>query len=245
MLPIAWITLRRIAEKAVLVQFGILALVLMYVGLGLDAIIMTDASEQSGLAVTWLFLSMFTVFWSTIEIPRELSRKEVHVYLSKPVTRLRYLIGKYIGMTGMVLAGEVLLLSVFAVCLVIKGHPPSEMFLFGAARIGLFLALLNAMCALASVLMAEVPAMVSVLIVAGVGVMAFALPVLAWSSYDALRAIGMMAGYYVVPNLLHFRWEPTGGGLAPYFLTLTGYTAGWVTILIVITWAFFVRKDLP
>ena len=41
MLQIAWITLRRIAEKAVLVQFGILALVLMYVGLGLDAIIQT------------------------------------------------------------------------------------------------------------------------------------------------------------------------------------------------------------
>jgi hypothetical protein len=54
-----------------------------------------------------------------------------------------------------------------------------------------------------------------------------------------------MAGYYVVPNLLHYRWEPTDGGLFIYLLPLAAYTAGWVTILILITWGFFVRKDLP
>src|SRR5438045_2684176 len=136
MIEIAWITLRRITEKAVLVQFGILALVLIYVGLGLESIILTDSagSEQSGLGVIGLFLTAFTIFWSTIEIPRELHRKEVQVYLSKPVTRLQYLLGKYAGMTAMVLAGESFLLVVFAVCVIIKGNWPTPAFYFGAAR---------------------------------------------------------------------------------------------------------------
>src|SRR5262245_4335039 len=134
MRPIAWITLRRIAEKSILVQFGILALVLIYVGLGLESIVMLDdvGSENSGLTVTWVFLSAFTVFWSTMEIPREIDRKEVHVYLAKPIGRLRYLIGKFIGMSSMILVGGAILLAVFTLCLRIKGHWPSAGFFVGA-----------------------------------------------------------------------------------------------------------------
>jgi Cu-processing system permease protein len=246
MLQIAWITLRRITERAVLIQFGILALVLAYVALGIESVIMLDAasSEQSGLGVTWLFLTVFTIFWSTIEIPREVGRKEAHVYLAKPMSRLQYLLGKYFGMTSMVLAGETILLLIFSGCLLIKGHKPSEAFLFGAVKLGLFLALLNALCAAASVILSEVPAMVAVLFVAGAASVVCAVAVMAWASYDPWTGRALALAYYIVPNLLHYRWEPAGSMLA-YAGALAIYTAGWSSLCLLIAWALFVRQDLP
>jgi len=246
MLEIAWITLRRITEKSILAQFGILALVLIYVGLGLDSIIMTDGagSEQSGLGVAWLFLSIFTVFWSSVEIPREIDRKEVHVYLAKPISRFRYLLGKYIGMTGMVIAAEVFLMLVFCACLLIKGRPPSAEFFSGAARMALFLALLNAICTVASMLLNEVKAMIAVLIIVAASVMIVLVAVLAWCAYDPLPGTTLAVAYHLLPDMVHYRWEPAAP-LAPYLGLLTIYTAGWSTICLLIAWRFFERMDLP
>jgi ABC-type transport system involved in multi-copper enzyme maturation permease subunit len=246
MFQIAWITLRRITEKSILVQFGILALVLIYVGLGLDSIIMTESvsSEQSGLGVGWLFLSIFTIFWSSVEIPREIDRKEVHVYLAKPITRFRYLLGKYFGMTGMVIAAEFFLMLVFTICLLIKKQPPSSGFYSGAARMALFLALLNAVCVAASMLLSEVKAMVTVLIVMAVGLLAVVLIVLAWSAYDPMPAALLAGAYHLLPDLLHYRWEPASG-LGGYLGLLTMYTVGWSTICLLIAWRFFEYMDLP
>ncbi len=246
MFPIAWITLRRITEKAVLAQFAVLALVLVYVGLGLESVVMMDTagSESSGLTVVWLFLTVFTVFWSTIEIPRELSRKEVHVYLSKPVSRLRYLLGKYLGMTAMVLAGQVVLLGIFAACLLLKGRTPSVAFAYGAVRIALFLSLLNAMCAAASLVLPEVPAMVAVLTVLAAAAVACVLAVLAWCAYDPGRAAALAAAYHAVPDLMHYRWESAAAATGAYVGALALYTAGWSVVMLLAAWALFARRDL-
>src|SRR5205823_14888587 len=67
MFPIAWITLRRIVEKAILIQFGVLALILIYLGLGFETIVVSDQAgiEQTGLMVTTLFLAAFSFLWTT------------------------------------------------------------------------------------------------------------------------------------------------------------------------------------
>jgi ABC-type transport system involved in multi-copper enzyme maturation permease subunit len=246
MLPIAWITLRRITERAVLVQFGVLALVLVYVGLGLESIVLTEpaATESAGLNVIGLFLTVFTIFWCTIEIPREVGRKEVLVYLAKPLSRFGYLLGKYLGMTAMVLAGEAVLLAVFAACLLITGHRPGIEFLFGAARIAMFLALINAVCVAASIVLAEVPAIVLVLVVSAGASVVFALAVLAWAAFEPATGRLYMAGYYLLPNLLHYRWHPVAGPLHEYAGALLAYTAGWVGVCLVIAWGIFSRLDL-
>ncbi len=245
MFPIAWITLRRITEKSILIQFGILALVLIYVGLGLESIIMVDvATEQSGLNVGWLFLTVFTVFWSSVEIPREIDRKEVHVYLAKPITRLRYLLGKFLGMSGMVVTGEAVLMLIFAGCFLIKGQTPSISFWTGAARVGMFLILLNAICVACSMLLSEVKAMVAVLFILAAGGMAVALIVLAWAAYNPLPAAGLALVYHLIPDLLHYRWEITADAPA-YLGLLAAYTAGWSTLCLLIAWWFFEHMDLP
>lgn len=245
MLQIAWITLRRITEKSILLQFGILALVLIYVGLGLESVIMLDVgSESSGLNVGWLFLTMFTVFWSSVEIPREIDRKEVHVYLSKPITRFRYVLGKYIGMCGVVIAAEIALMAIFAGCLMIKRHTPTPEFWSGVARMALFLILLNAVCTAASMLLSEVKAMVTVIIVIALGGMAVVLIVLAWTAYDRVPALLLAGAYHLMPDLLHYRWEPAADPPA-YLGLLTAYTAGWSTLCLLIAWRMFEHMDLP
>lgn len=246
MLPIAWITLRRITEKAILIQFGILALVLAYVALGLDSIVFNDSSgtEQDGLMVVWLFLTAFTLFWTTMEIPREISRKEVQVYLSKPITRLQYLLGKFIGMTGMSLGGEASLLAVFMLCLLIKGIHPSAWIAFAAIRTALFLVLLNALCCFASVSLGEVR---GVFVVVGMCLLGFgfcALPVMAWAGFHPPADWSMEIAHYLIPDLLHYRWEPTPGLRSGYLGNLALYTAGWSVLLLGFSRTFLVYKDL-
>jgi ABC-type transport system involved in multi-copper enzyme maturation permease subunit len=185
------------------------------------------------------------VFWSSVEIPREIDRKEVHVYLAKPITRMRYLLGKYLGMTGMVLAAEVFLMLVFTGCLVIKGRPPTSVFWSGAARMALFLTLLNAVCVAASMLLSEVKAMVTVLTIMAAAGLMFTLAVLAWSSYDTMPAMLFSGAYHLLPDLLHYRWDPAAGQLLPYLASLLGYTIGWSTLCLIIAAALFERMDLP
>jgi ABC-type transport system involved in multi-copper enzyme maturation permease subunit len=246
MRAIAWITLRRITERAVLIQFGIMALVLAYVAMGLEAIVLNDAAgtEQSGMYVAWIFLTAFTVFWSTLEIPRELARKDAHVYLSKPITRLHYLLGKFLGMTSMVVGGEIVLLGIFAICLTIKGHPPSQWFYFAGARTALFLIFLNAICMAASVIFGEVPAMVAVGVVGLVGSVACGLAVLAWAGFYPWPRIGMEIAYHLLPDLLHFRWEPAEG-FAGFLAGLLMYTAGWSALALTGANWILGRQDLP
>jgi ABC-type transport system involved in multi-copper enzyme maturation permease subunit len=246
MFSIAWITLLRITERAILIQFGVLALVLAYVALGLDTIVLNDAAgtEQSGVMVAWLFLMAFTLFWTTIEIPREVNRKEVQIYLSKPVTRLSYLLGKSLGMAGMTLGGEIILMGVFSLCLLIKGQHPSAWLAFACGRMALFLVLLNALCCCASIAVGEVPGMVLVATICIIGLAVCALPVIAWAGFYPPKSMLIEGLHYLVPDLLHYRWEPKEGARLMTLLHLAIYTAGWSIILLVAAREIMVRKDL-
>jgi ABC-type transport system involved in multi-copper enzyme maturation permease subunit len=247
MFPIAWITLRRITERSMLVQFGILALVLAYIALGLDSLVLSDAAAtaQDGLMVILLFLTAFTVFWTTMEIPRELERKEAAVYLSKPISRMKYLLGKFIGMTGMTLAGEAALLGVFTLCLLLKGVHPSASTAFTAARTALFLIMLNALCCFASVWMGEVRGMCMVGAVFFLGIGICAVPVFAWSSFHSAAFWNCFEiAHYGVPDLLHYRWEPPPELRRGYLADLLIYTAGWCILFLGLSRTILVYKDL-
>ncbi len=247
MLSIAWITLRRIAERAVLIQLAILTLVLVYVALGLQAIMLNDeaGTEQSGIFVTLTFLAAFTMFWTTLEIPREINRKETQLYLSKPITRLQYLLGKFLGMAGMVVGSELILLGIFAVCLLIKGQRPNTWLFFAAARTALLLIFLNALCTAASVVFSEMRAIVAASVVMLLSTVMFALPVMAWAAFDRTPSAGWISAYYLVPNLLHYRWEPEKGRFLAYLANLFLYTAGWAAVVLTIATHVLIRRDLP
>jgi hypothetical protein len=114
----------------------------------------------------------------------------------------------------------------------------------GAVRVGLFLVLLNAICTAASLLLSEIPAMIAVFILLGVALLACCVPVLAWSSFDRGPAMGMMAGYYLTPDMLFYRVvPPTGAG--GYLGLLLGYTLGWALLYLLFGWLVFRHMDMP
>ena len=246
MFSIAWITLRRVAERAVLIQLGVLALVLVYLALGL-AVVFTDegSTEQNGIFVTMTFLAAFSMFWTTMEIPREESRKETQLYLSKPITRLHYLLGKFFGMAGMIVGSEIVLLGIFCACLAIRGHRPTGWLMFAAARTALLLTFLNALCMAASVMLSEIRAIAAASVIMLISAVMFVLPVMAWTLFDKSSVAGFTSMYYLLPDLLHYRWEPEKGRLLPYLGGLFIYTTGWTTLMLTAANRVLVRRDLP
>jgi Cu-processing system permease protein len=248
MLPIAWITFRRITERSVLMQFGVLALVLVLIGLDLDLTAAKhESAVESGLTTVWIFLGFFTLFWTCIEIPREIARQEVNIYLSKPLSRARYIAGKFLGMAGLVLGVQAMLLTVFFLCLLTRpGHVlPSHSAMVASAQTALFLVLLCALCVPISLLLAGLPSLVAVLLIIAAGYGAFGLAVAADTDFFPANALLYDLAYYVVPNMLHYRWPATvTPDTTGYLASLAGYTLGWVVISLIVAHATISRRDL-
>ncbi len=248
MLPIAWITFRRITERSVLMQFGVLALVLVLIGLDLDlTAAKNEVAVESGLNTIWIFLGFFTLFWTCIEIPREIARQEVNIYLSKPLSRARYIAGKFLGMAGLVLGVQAMLLTVFFLCLLTRpGHlPMPQGAMIASAQTALFLLLLCGICVPISLLLAGLPSLVGVLLIIGAGYCAFGLAVAARTDFFPINATLYNIAYHVIPNMLHYRW-PASGTTDPqgYLASLAGYTLGWVILSLIVAHATIARRDL-
>lgn len=249
MLPIAWITFRRITERSMLGLFAVLAFIMVLLGLDFDVLIPTsrDAVENSCLGVIWTFLGFVTLFSTCIEIPREVARQEVHVYLSKPVTRLRYMLGKYLGMAALLFGGQAFLIAVFVASMLLRDHQwlPSTTFWIGSAQTTLFLFLLAALCMPISLVLPGLPSLVAVLIIVGLGYVSFSLPVLAWAAFYPGPRLAFMAGFYTVPNLIHYRWPLHELSQMTWSVAaLIVHTAAWAVIGLVAAHVVFRGRDL-
>jgi hypothetical protein len=84
---------------------------------------------------------------------------------------------------------------------------------------------------------------VLLIIVAGYG--AFGLLVAANTDFFPNNALLYKIAYHFIPNMLHYRW-PANLTSDPrsYLLWLSGYTAGWVLLSLLLAHATIARRDL-
>lgn len=49
----------------------------------------------------------------------------------------------------------------------------------------------------------------------------------------------------LLPDLVHYRWEPEKGRLLPYLGGLFVYTTGWTILILTAATRVLIRRDLP
>ena len=113
MFAIALLTLKRMREPAFFIFLGI-GLVLAFIFSGLDPIAQQLSAESifaqvvdanrskspllSAAFVMFVISAFFGGFLGAAEIPRDISSDLILILLSKPIRKLSYMLGKYLGM---------------------------------------------------------------------------------------------------------------------------------------------------
>lgn len=71
---------------------------------------------ESGIALLWLVHMILTIFFTTDSLHNDLERKSIYYYLVREVSRLEYLIGKYLGIVCSIGLSLLITGSVFVIC---------------------------------------------------------------------------------------------------------------------------------
>jgi ABC-type transport system involved in multi-copper enzyme maturation permease subunit len=192
--------------------------------------------KDTGIAAINVFALALTLFIGVGIINREIDRRSIYAVIPKPIARVEFILGKYLGLLEIML---VTCGAMFAgLILVIKGyHTPIHPALF-VGFLGIFLevAVLGAFAVLCS---SFTSSLVSAFLCAAIFISGHLSPELkffAKKSHSAfIKAMGN-AIYYTVPNLerFNFKYEVTydrlipGSTLAPVVLYALMYTAAFL-----------------
>jgi hypothetical protein len=115
-LPVVGVA-RTLLDEAIRMKIPLIFIILLAVLVPILPLLMDPAERLSyqmrsfltyAMAATSLFLSLMTIFLACATITNEVARKQIFLTMTKPVSRLQYLVGKWLGIVLL----NVLLLSV-------------------------------------------------------------------------------------------------------------------------------------
>ena len=89
--------------------------------------VFADSPEQElkfikdiGFAAQWIFADLFAIVATALLIPKDIEDRTLFTILSKPVSRLEYLIGKYLGVVMLMAVIIALMQMVFSTILILR-----------------------------------------------------------------------------------------------------------------------------
>lgn len=201
------------------------------------------------ISLTSLFGVILAVILSVNQVPGEVDKRTIYNILSKPVSRLQYMVGKYLGILAS-LAGILFFMALeIIVLLAIRGHVFSPIVFEGVFAVFLEAAVISAFCLMLSTF-ATVPINVFSVIL-----FYFICHMKTGFLHQKLVAdvsgiLKVVAGgfYYAIPNLENFNLSQQvgygSGASLSYMVRVTGYGLLFVVIFLTIGYLVFRRKDL-
>ncbi|PKQ28456.1 MAG: hypothetical protein CVT63_02620 [Candidatus Anoxymicrobium japonicum] len=209
----------------------------------------TQFLRDISISLTSLFGVALAVILSVGQVPGEVDRKTIYNILSKPVSRIQYLVGKYLG----IVATLALILFIMGVetliMLAVRVQVFSPVIFQGVFAVFLEAAAIAAFCL-----------MISTFASAPINVFASILFYFACHIKSDFLHRSLVTGtnwflkgpagafYYALPNLENFNISQQvgyGSGVSTwYLLRITGYALLFTAIFIAIGYAAFRRKDL-
>ena len=237
MIPIAILTLHRLREAAFLMLLAVgLGLSYFFAGLGsfasdiLGREMLLGAGSTTGTTLLGTLLlvllgGLIAIFSAAAEIPRDISTRLVAVLLSKPVSRQRYLWGKFLGTLGVVMILTVVWLTSMLLVRHFVVRDATEPLTWGVALRQywclLFLAPVTAVATAVSCFFSDVVSMIVSSVYVGLCFVGGIMPVVIALVGDLLVGKLLLLPYYCVPNLAYFFH---GYASLWQYLALAGYS---------------------
>lgn len=216
---IAVYTWREGMRKKTLVGFLILSLLVIFgsnfMSSFLDPSAETDMELKTikDICVTAIaiFGMLITVFISASVVPNEMDNKVIYTILSKPVRRMQYLLGKFIGVQFIILINLLLMGALFFVALYVRQHTLPTLLLWSIFLTYLSFTIVSAFtfavsCASTS---SVLPTIAGLFIYITSTLTEYLKDVYTRSGqsgewFDRLTGYVAQGLYYVLPNLSHF-----------------------------------------
>ncbi len=186
-----------------LVIIGASAILNFWGARGLEKFL-TDIS----LTVIFLFSTIIAVVVAARQIPSEMEARTLYPLLAKPVSRVEFIFGKFLGAYGIAVASMALFLAEFFLALVFMAHGSINLLFMQAMYAKcLELGIIVALTLLASTLMTHSAAVtVSLLFAFGWQWMSGSLTIAAEKA-EGTSAIVFRTLYYIIPHIEFFNWK--------------------------------------
>ena len=201
------------------------------------------------LSLISLFGVVLAVILSVGQIPGEVERRTIYNILSKPVSRLQYMAGKYLGILA-ALAAILFIMGLEILLLIyIRLHVFTPIVFEGVFAVFLESALIAAFClALSTFATVPVNAFASVLFYVLCHVKTGFLNQTLLEGTSGVVKVFAWGFYYLIPNLENFNLSLKvgygGGASATLVLRIAGYAVLFIAVFLVIGYVVFRQKDL-
>lgn len=215
-----------------------------WISIGQDIKIVKDIS----LAALSLFGVLIAIFVGTSLVYKEIDKRTLYTILSQPMHRYEFILGKYFGLAGLLLAVTLIMTGVSAAYVLMLGGALDSVFFLAVLLIYWKLLLITAFAVLLSTLTSPI---LGAVIVFSVYVFGHATGVFLDlpPQFDGTVAKQILEiAYYVIPNLSNFdvRAEAANGvavSLAYVAWTLA-YGLAYTVVLLILAAAAFEDKDV-
>lgn len=200
-----------------------------------------------GLAAINLVAVIIAIFLGVGLVSREIERRTIYTILARPITRIQFVLGRYIGLVGIVTVNVVIMLAMFLATIWLSGFPIHAA-LFQAVQLVLVESLV--VMAIALLFSTFSSATLSASMTIGlyiVGHLTSDLKVIAEKSASQVAKAVMTGLYYMCPNLevLNIKGQAASGmSLAIKTQVLaTGYGVLYAGLLLLAACLIFQRRE--
>jgi len=204
--------------------------------------------KDIGLAAMQFFSMLIAVMMSMLLISREVDDRTVFNILSKPVRRWQFILGKYLGLVGIVAANLLLITVILMVMVRIYTGQVDPMLIFAAAMTMLEMSVVAAFATLFAVLTRPILGSLMTLAMFIVGHTSADLWMLTRHLPGTFTRAVITVVYYLVPNLerFNFRTEvvhdlPIQPAAVAWAVV---YATAFVAVLLILAALRFQTKDL-
>lgn len=248
-LTIAGLTFREMIREKLVMVIAVLAIFLTGVGLLLGQMSFAEQERilaDLGFAVTELSACALSLFVGAQLIAKEVERQTCLLLLSRPLSRTQFLLGKALGLAGLLLL-LVMALQILIAILVGFRNTVMPALVIGSSIV-LKSWILLAWAVMASIFVRPVLAAFSGVMIYLLGHWLGELEYFAGKSGEELFRQLAAAARWVTPNFDRFNWKsyffiehpPAGGDI----MILTWHGGAWIFVLLVAASMLFRRKDI-
>ncbi len=243
-------TFRESLRDRVLVALIVTAIVVMAGAKVIQPVAMGEADKiikDLGLSAITLFCVLIAVLVGGRIVYREVEKRTIYLILARPVRRLEFILGKYMGLMAVLVLSLLIMTAGFYLILLISRVSVTLYLLWAVLMTAFELALLTAVAIFFSTFVTPIASSVFTFIIYFIGHSTYLLKQLAaMSPVPAIKFLGVVL-YYILPNLGNFNIKGDvvyGAPLNPQALVLSGlYGLVYSLTLLLIAVIVFNRKD--
>ena len=203
----------------------------------------TEGADQTftALYVMFLLATIITIFIGATEVPRDINTRTITLYLSKPITRSEYLLGKFIGTFGLTSCFFLTWLTSYTIFSLIKDPDSFSLITFLTLYIYTFsLTPLTAIAITVSTYLDDIAAMITTFMILAVSFSMFSVSYIV-ESFPNTAGKAILLFYYFVPNLSYLF---TKFHDAPQLIAYLVYCGSITAIILKIGLIKFNERDL-